>query len=248
MGGKSRTVFESVKPEIPNVRGSFGPDSGRRDGASGRLCHSRRPLGTGRCRPEAGGGVEGRSRRLPGVPASGLGSQGEERGPAGETKGGRGGWRTAGVTGPGVTGPRAGCCRTLFGCDKTATEPLNSASWWSLVTLTINIFGTVNFKSLVGLDPAERDKRGGAGTALSCLHHLCKCPLSTGPPGASFISRDLPPPLPFASHSILPPRTFPGRHPHTQQQRVPQWTVPLSSLRRGCRQWRAELINLCACT
>lgn len=135
MGRKSRTVFESVKPEIPNVRGSFGPDSGRRDGASGRPCHSRRPLGTGRCRPEAGGGVEGRSRRLPGVPASGLGSQGEERGPAGETKGGRGGWRTAGVTGPGVTGPRAGCCRTLFGCDKTATEPLNSASWWSLVQL-----------------------------------------------------------------------------------------------------------------
>lgn len=180
MGRKSRTVFESVKPEIPNVRGSFGPDSGRRDGASGRLCHSRRPLGTGRCRPEAGGGVEGRSRRLPGVPASGLGSQGEERGPAGETKGGRGGWRTAGVTGPGVTGPRAGCCRTLFGCDKTATEPLNSASWWSLVTLTINIFGTVNFKSLVGLDPAELDKRGGAELLSPAFIIYVNAPLALG--------------------------------------------------------------------
>lgn len=180
MGRKSRTVFESVKPEIPNVRGSFGPDSGRHDGASGRLCHSRRPLGTGRCRPEAGGGVEGRSRRLPGVPASGLGSQGEERGPAGETKGGRGGWRTAGVTGPGVTGPRAGCCRTLFGCDKTATEPLNSASWWSLVTLTINIFGTVNFKSLVGLDPAEWDKRGGAELLSPAFIIYVNAPLALG--------------------------------------------------------------------
>lgn len=227
MGRKSRTVFESVKPEIPNVRGSFGPDSGRRDGASGRLCHSRRPLGTGRCRPEAGGGVEGRSRRLPGVPTSGLGSQGEERGPAGETKGGRGGWRTAGVTGPGVTGPRAGCCRTLFGCDKTATEPLNSASWWSLVTLTINIFGTVNFKSLVGLDPAERDKRGGAELLSPAFIIYVNAPLALGlrvlpsSRGTFLLHSPSPPTHPASSHLPRAPPT------HTAAARPPVDSAPL---------------------